>query len=108
VRLADLSTGVWQLCQQQGWPDNQSWRNLVSWCWQVADRKYIVVLNLADSRSQGHIIPPWDDLHRSDWRLFNLLPKEDFGQRNGKEMSTEGLYVDVAPQSFQFLQLLPL
>ena len=108
VRLAEIGTGVWQLCQQQGWPDNQSWRNLVSWCWRVADRKYIVVLNLADSRSQGRIIPPWDDLERSDWRLFNLLPKEDFGQRDGKEMSASGLYVDVDAESFQFLQMLPL
>jgi hypothetical protein len=108
VRLGEIGSGVWQLCQQRGWPDNQSWGNLVSWCWRVADRKYIVVLNLGDSPSQGQIIPPWDDLEGTDWRLFNLLPKQDFGQRNGKEMSAEGLYVEVGAQSFQFLQLFPL
>jgi hypothetical protein len=108
VRTVELRKGVWQLCQQRGWPDNQSCHHLISWCWLVADRKYVVVLNLSGWRSQGQIIPPWNDLGGRDWDLRSLLPRQDYGRRSGEEMTTEGLYVDVDAKSFHFLELVPL
>jgi len=108
VRAVDLRNGVWQLCQQGGWSDNQSCHNLISWCWQVAGRKYLVVLNLSDWRSQGQIIPPWNDLGGRDWHLRNLLPVQDYGRRSGDEMSAGGLYVELDSHSFHFLELVPL
>ncbi|MGA7575681.1 MAG: alpha-amylase family glycosyl hydrolase [Terriglobales bacterium] len=104
VRSADLPHGEWRLCQQRGWPDNQSCHNLISWCWQVAGRKYVVVVNLSDWRSQGQIILPWNDLRAKDWQVRNLLPQQHYGRRSGEEISA-GLYVDVDAQSFHFLQL---
>ena len=108
VRAVDLRNGVWQLCQQGGWSDDQSCHNLISWCWQVAGRKYLVVLNLSDWRSQGQIIPPWNDLGGRDWHLRNLLPVQDYGRRSGDEMSAGGLYVELDSHSFHFLELVPL
>jgi len=108
VRAIDLRNGVWQLCEQRGWPDNQSCHNLISWCWQVADKKYVVVLNLSDWRSQGQIFLAGNTLGGRDWHLWNLLPRQDYGRRSGQEMSTAGLYVDVDAHSFQLLELLSL
>jgi len=108
VRVIDLRNGMWQLCQQRGWPDNQSCHYLISWCWQAAGRKYVVVVNLSDQRSQGQIIPPWNDLGERDWDLQSLLPRQDYGRRRGEKLSEAGLYVDVEAQSFHFLELLPL
>jgi len=28
--------GTWRLLEATGWPDNQSCRNLVAWCWEAA------------------------------------------------------------------------
>lgn len=108
VRTAELRKGLWQLCEQRGWPDNQSCHNLISWCWQVADRKYVVVLNFSECCSQGQIVIPWTDLGWRDWHLHNLLPRQDYGRRSGKEISASGLYVDVDAQSFHFLELVPV
>lgn len=108
VCTIDLRNGVWKLCQQGGWPDNQSCHNLISWCWEVAGRKYLVVLNLSDWRSQGQIIAPWSDLGGREWHLDNLLPRQDFGRRSGDEMLAQGLYVDLDSHSFHFLELTPL
>ena len=105
VRAARLHDGAWQLCEQRGWPENQSCHNLMSWCWQVADRKYVVVLNLSEWRSQGQILMPGSDFGGKVWRVCNLLPRQDFGRRSGEELSLRGLYVDVEAQSFQFLEL---
>ena len=108
VRAAELPRGVWELCQQRAWSDNQSGHNLISWCWQVSGRKYVVVVNLSDCRSQVQIIPPWNDLVGRGWRLRNLLPAQDYGRRNGDEMLAAGLHVDLDAQSFHFLELVPL
>jgi glycosidase len=105
VRAAELRNGEWHLCQQRGWNDNQSCCNLISWFWQVGDKKYIVVLNLSDWRSQSQIILPCQDLSGSDWQLRNLLPKQEFGRRSGEAISGAGVYVEVEAQSFQFLEL---
>jgi len=108
VRAVELRNGVWQLCEQRGWPDNQSCDNLISWCWDVAGRKYVVALNFSDWRSQAQIAPPWNDLGGRDWHLRNLLPRQDYGRRCGDEISATGLYVDLDGASFHFLELVPL
>jgi len=107
VRTADLRDGTWQLCQQLGWSDNQSCHHLISWCWQVVGRKYLVVLNLSEWSCQGQIIPPWNDLSGHDWELHNLLPWQDFGRRGGGELSAVGIHVELSPQAFHFLELVP-
>src|ERR1700722_1628647 len=105
VQSADLRNGEWQLCQQCGWPDNQSCRNLVSWAWQVAQRKYVVVVNLSEQRGQGRIVLPWSDLGGGNWRVINLLPREDFGAISGEDLLADGLYVDVNTHSFHLIEL---
>jgi glycosidase len=45
-----LSGARWQMCEHGGWPDNQSYRNLVAWCWQNGDRRRMVVVNLSGYR----------------------------------------------------------
>jgi len=109
VHAIELRNGVWQLCEQQGWPDNQSCDNLISWCWDVGGRKYVVALNVSsDCRSQARIALPWSDLGGRDWHLRNLLPRQDYGRRSGDEILAAGLYVDVDGGSFHFLELAPL
>jgi hypothetical protein len=108
VCALELRHGMWQLCEQRGWPDNRSCDHMISWCWEVTGRKYLVVLNLADRRGQSQITPPWNDLGGRDWCLRNLLPKQDYGRRNGDEMSAAGLYVDLDAESFHLLELVPL
>jgi hypothetical protein len=108
IRVVDPRNGVWQLCEPRGWPDNQSCDNLISWCWEVAGKKYVVVLNFSDWRSQGQISPPWNDLGGRHWHLRNLLPRQDYGRRSGDEMTAAGFYVDVDGGSFHFLELVPL
>lgn len=105
VRTLELRCGIWQLCEQRGWPENRSCDNLISWCWQVAGRKFLMVLNLSDCRSQAQILLPWDDLCGQDWHLCNLLPRQEYGRRNGDEMRAAGLYVDVGADSFHFMKL---
>src|SRR4051794_10551127 len=53
--------GTWQLCERTGWEGNESFEDLVTWCW-TGESRWLVVVNLAPTSSAGHVRTPWDDL----------------------------------------------
>jgi hypothetical protein len=102
-----VRTGAWQLLQAAGWPDNQSYRNLIAWSWTPdgdADgvRGHVVVVNLSTAQAQAQIPLPWPDLPGRRWSLLDLLSGDDF-VRDGGELADQGLYVDLRPGQFYLL-----
>lgn len=95
--------GEWQLCERSGWPDNQSYLNLVGWCRKKDKERYLIVLNLSGEKSQGLIRLHWDELAGRKWRLMDVLTGEGF-ERDGGEMFSPGLYVDLGAWGFHFLK----
>ena len=97
-----VRTGAWQLLPAEGWPDNQSGRDLIAWSWthEQADadgvRAHVVVVNLSESPAQAQIPLPWPDLPGRDWDLDDLLGGETF-TRDGAGLANPGLYVDLKP-----------
>ncbi len=103
VEESGLREGEWQLCERTGWPDNSSYMNLVAWCWNQSESRYVVVLNLSEDQSQARIHLPWDNLAGRTWQLTDVLNGNVF-QRDGDEMHLSGLYVDLPAWRFYFLQ----
>jgi hypothetical protein len=89
IKSAD---GLWRLCKAEGWPDNQSADQLLSWTWQSEGRRFLVVLNYADAPAQARLHLPWADEITTRWRLRDLLSGETF-ERDATEMKRDGLYV---------------
>jgi hypothetical protein len=98
--------GQWALCQQSGWPDNDSYRNLLSWTWTIPDDRYLIAVNLSDVPAQALVQLPWRDVNQRTWRLVDLVSNELY-IRDGNEMSSKGLYVALAPWGYHFFQLVP-
>ncbi len=92
------------LCERTGWPDNTSFQNLVAWCWRADDQHCLVVVNLADSASQGRVRLPWDELRGKSWLMTDLLTNETY-ERSGDEMFGEGLYMDLPAWGHNVLDL---
>jgi hypothetical protein len=97
VGESDLRDGDWRLCDVSGWPDNDSCRHLVAWCWPHE----LVVVNLSDQPAQGRVRIPWEG---RTWELVDRLSGVGF-ERAGDELASEGLYVGLDPWGFHFLQL---
>jgi hypothetical protein len=94
VAGSGLREGDWRLCAAEGWPDNPSHRNLVTWCWSTAAARHLVVVNLSDGAAQARVRVPWDDLRGRALDLTDLLDGRRF-ERSGDAIAEDGLYVEL-------------
>jgi hypothetical protein len=94
--------GRWQLCASTGWEGNDRFRNLVSWCWQ-GETRWLVVVNLSDIASSGHVHAPWDDLHGRECRLVDPTNGTIY-ERSGDDLR-DGLYVELAPWAWHLFRV---
>ena len=101
---ADLRDGEWQLCSCEGWPDNDSFDRLVSWCWSTPASRHLVVVNLSDAPAQARVRVPWDEMAVRSWQLEDRLGGQSF-ERDGDALSADGLYVALEPWGFYFLAI---
>lgn len=99
--------GDWRLCDGSGWPDNQSYLNILSWCWVKDEERYLIIINFSEVNSQARIHVPWDELRGRTWRLIDSLSGASY-DRSGDEMRDSGLHIDLGPWGFHFFSLQPL
>jgi hypothetical protein len=99
---ADLRNGDWRRCECVGWPDNDSYRRLVSWCWSNGASRHLVVVNLSDDAAQAQVRLPWQDLGGRSWTLTDRLDGRRF-DRAGDELASDGLYVAIDGWASYFL-----
>ena len=99
--------GEWRLCERRGWPDNQTCRNILTWCWTKDDARYFIVINFGQEQAQALVLVPWDGLRGRVWRLKDVLSGEVF-DRSGNDMRDAGLYVDLTPWKCNLFQVQPL
>ncbi len=104
VADAELRHGEWRLCETTGWPDNDSHRRLVAWCWSTPRQRNLVVVNLSDAPAQARVQLPWEELRGRSWRLSDRLGGQVF-ERAGDELAETGLYVGLDAWSSHFLAL---
>lgn len=106
VQTEAIKNGKWQLCEQSGWPDNQSYQNLLSWCWRKGEDRRLISINLSPNRSQGLVQVPWKELAEQKWQLDDALTGQSF-VRSGSEMINPGLYVDLDGWKVHFFEVTP-
>lgn len=93
----------WRFCPVTGWPENHTFRDILSWSWGRA-RRYVAAVNYSDRRSQAMIWLPWSDLGGKEWRLEDLMSGEVY-RRNGSEMYEKGLYIDLGPWGIHLFEI---
>jgi len=105
--------GNWQLCDVGGWPGDDSWAGLVSWCWS-GDARWLVVVNLSAVTATGHVAVPWADVHGREWRLTDPThpdPNDAAGttsfDRDGDDLA-DGMFVSLPPWQWHFCRVDPL
>jgi hypothetical protein len=97
--------GHWSLCNRTGWQDNSSFQSLVAWTWVHHDARYLIVVNLSDRSVQAQVQMRWADAAGAKWHLIDLLSDTTY-ERDGDEMVSPGLYVELGPWNFHLFQCL--
>jgi hypothetical protein len=97
--------GEWRLCDRTGWPDNPSFENLIFWSWVKEDERYLIGVNLSDRPAQALVQVGWKDLGGT-WQLQDVLSGAIY-ERDGSEIVSPGLYVELGPWSSHFFRFLP-
>ena len=95
--------GEWSLCDCTGWPDNASFQNLVAWTWVKDDERSVILVNLSDCAVQARVHVRWAG--GGKWLLMDALSGATY-ERDGDEMLSPGLYVELAPWKYHFFQCL--
>lgn len=98
--------GQWSLCERTGWPGDATFQNLVAWNWLKDDERYLIAVNLSGSPARGRIKVPWADSGSREWHLLDAISGTTY-ERNGDEMRSPGLYVDLDQWNYHFFQCLP-
>jgi hypothetical protein len=105
VNRKSFREGQWSLCERTGWPDNASFQNLVAWSWVHDDERYLIVINLSDCPVQAQVQVPWADASGGKWHLIDVLTGATY-ERDGGEIRSPGLYVELAPWNYHFVRCL--
>jgi hypothetical protein len=77
----------------------------VAFSWQGAGgERLLVAVNYAPNQSQCYIRLPFKDLGNGHWRLEDLLGDAQY-DRDGNDLRSRGLYLDVPPWQYHALTM---
>jgi hypothetical protein len=98
--------GEWQLLEAQpAWDRNGSSENFIAFAWTgPGDRQRLVVVNYAAQQSQGYIKLPWGDLSGRTLRFSDCMSQAVY-DRNGDDLSSRGLYLDLPSWGYHIFEL---
>jgi hypothetical protein len=105
IHAPALHDGAWKLCACSGWPDNQSCQNLVAWSWAKDNDRRLIAVNLSGGAVQARVQVPWEEVRGATWHLTDVF-SEWSCDRDGNEMASKGLYIQLEGWDFYFFEFL--
>ena len=106
LRTPMVRDGSWQLLEcVRAWEGNTSCDDFLAWTWKATDgRRLVMAVNYAPHQSQCYVQLPFENLGGRAWTLFDLLGPERHN-RDGSDLMSRGLYLDVAPWKHHVFEL---
>lgn len=93
------ANGTWFLCPVSTWVDNRTGEDIISYCWEDGNRKFIIIVNYSNHASQGRIMVLWENLIEYELELHDLLSNEVL-HRKGGDVIRDGLFVNLPPWGY--------
>jgi hypothetical protein len=98
LRQPILRDGEWRLLEcSPAWEGNWTWDCFLAFAWEGAGReRLLVTVNYAPNQSQCYVRLPFEGLGSGGWRLADQIGPSVY-DRDGDDLSSRGLYLDVPP-----------
>jgi hypothetical protein len=106
LRHPSLRDGEWRLLEcTPAWDGNWTSDCFIVGCWQGSDgQRRLVAVNYAENQSQCRVRLPFADLSGGTVRLADLMSPASY-DRDGGELLSRGLYLDLAPWGYHVFDL---
>jgi len=106
LRRAVVRDGRWQLLEcVPAWDGNSSDDAFVAFAWHSSDgKRLLVAVNYAPHQSQCYVRLPFPDLADRSWQLRDLLGEAGY-DRDGADLQSRGLYLDLAPWQYHVFDM---
>jgi hypothetical protein len=109
LRQPVVRNGRWHLLEcVAAWAGNWTWDCFVAFGWQGADGdRLLVAVNYAPNQSQCFVRLPFTDLSNNPWRFRDRVSGAVY-DRDGNDLQSRGLYLDMAPWQTTVFSLQPM
>jgi hypothetical protein len=106
LRQPVLRNGQWRLLEcRSAWEGNNTSDSFIIYAWDVQDgERRLIAVNYAGQQSQGYVCLPFPDLNGLPVRLEDLTGSAQY-DREGNDLVSQGLYLDMPPWSYHVFQL---
>ena len=106
LRQPTIRDGRWQLLEcRPAWDGNWTWNCFLTFAWESPGKeRLLVAVNYAGNQSQCYLRLPFADLGNARYLLKDLLGESAF-LRDGSDLQSRGLYLDMAPWQAHILNM---
>jgi len=106
LRQPVVRDGRWQLLEcVPAWDGNFSSDAFIACAWEGSDgQRVLVAVNYAPHQSQCYIRLPLPEIGGRAWRLKDLMGTAAY-DRDGNDLQSPGLYLDVAPWQYHVFEM---
>ena len=89
------------------WDGNCTWECFIAWSWEGRDSRRIIAVNYAGNQSQCYVRLPFPDLAGRAVRLKDLTGSASY-DREGSDLVSRGLYLDLSPWAYHVFEMTAL
>jgi hypothetical protein len=107
LRRPVVKTGRWRLLDcRPAWDGNGSFDDFIAQAWEDGAARIVAVANYSDHPSQAYVLLPFDGLGGRRWILQDLMGDARY-ERDGTDLQSQGLYLDVGPWQNHVFEVKP-
>jgi glycosidase len=108
LRDPTVRDGDWQLLScRSAWDGNWTWESFVAFSWTgPQDTRRLIAVNYSDHQSQCYVEIAWSGPEDRNWRFCDRTGAAIY-DRQGYELSTRGLYLDLPAWGYHVFEVLP-
>ena len=109
LRQGVMRAGRWQLLEcVPAWEGNWTSDCFIAWSWHAEDgQRRLVAVNYAGNQSQCYVRIPFADLGGRTVQLADRMGSARY-QRDGDDLASRGLYLDLAGWGYHVFEVTPL
>lgn len=108
LRQPVFRDGAWSLVEiVPAWEGNWTSDCFIAWTWQRGDgERWLAVVNYAGHQSQCYVRIPLPDMAGRAVRMEDIMGSASF-DRDGNDLISRGLYLDLPPWSYHVFEMTP-